>query len=143
MAVNGNSRRTYLTDGKGSGTPVWVAGETSANLSLQSNMIETSDKETNYAEFIAGRISGTASVTVNLDETATDSQIKMVKAFYNGQKLFVFQGELATDGKTMSNGTAYEALVSGLDRDFPDDGVVTATFNLQISGAPIEYPTIG
>lgn len=143
MAVNGNSRRTYLTDGKGSGTPVWVAGETSANLSLQSNMIETSDKETNYAEFIAGRISGTASVTVNLDETATDSQIKMVKAFYNGQKLFVFQGELATDGKTPSNGTAYEALVSGLDRDFPDDGVVTATFNLQISGAPIEYPTVG
>lgn len=143
MAVNGNSRRTYLTDGKGTGTPVWVAGETSSNLSLQANMIETSDKETRYADFLAGRISGTASVTVNLDETATESQVKMVKAFYNGQKLFVFQGEVGTDGKSFANGTAYEALVSGLDRDFPDDGVVTATFNLQVCGEPVEYPTIG
>lgn len=74
-----------MTDGKGTGTPVWVAGETSSNLSLQANMIETSDKETRYADFLAGRISGTASVTVNLDETATESQVKMVKAFYNGQ----------------------------------------------------------
>lgn len=143
MAVNGNGRRTYLIDGKGTGTPVWVAGETSANLSLQANMIEISDKETRYADFLAGRISGTASVTVNLDETATESQVKMVKAFYNGQKLFVFQGEVGTDGKSLATGTAYEALVSNLDRDFPDDAVVTATFNLQVCGAPIEYPTIG
>lgn len=132
-----------MTDGKGTGTPVWVAGETSSNLSLQANMIEVSDKETRYADFLAGRISGTASVTVNLDETATESQVKMVKAFYNGQKLFVFQGEVGTDGKSFANGTAYEALVSGLDRDFPDDAVVTATFNLQVCGAPVEYPTIG
>lgn len=142
MAHNGSTRKVYLTDGKGTGTFTWVAGETSANLSLQSNMIETSNKSSRFADFMAGRISGTASVTVNLDDSASDSQRKMVKAFYNGQKLFVFQGEIGETGSTPINGTAYEALVSGLDRDYPDDAVVTATFNLQVCGEPVEYPTI-
>ena len=142
MAENGNKRKVYLTDGKGTGTFTWVAGETSSNLSLQRNMIETSDKSSEHATFIAGRQSGTGSVTVNLDDSATDSQRKMVKAFHDGQTIFVFQGEVGTDGKTPSNGTAYEALISGLDRDYPDDAVVTATFNLQLTGAPVEYPTL-
>jgi hypothetical protein len=141
MAYNGNKRKVYLTDGKGSGTFVWVAGETSSNLSLQRNMIETSDKGSEFADFLAGRMSGTASVTVNLDDTATESQRKMVKAFHNGQKLFVFLGEITGTNET-ANGTAFEALVSGLDRDFPDDGLVTATFNLQVCGEVVEYPTL-
>ena len=140
MAYNGNKRKVYLTDGKGTGTFVWVAGETSSNLSLQANMIEISDKSSKFADFLAGRISGTASVTVNLDETATESQVELVKSFYNGQKVFVFHGEVNADAPV--NGTAYEALVSGLDRDYPDDAVVTATFNLQVCGEPVEYPTI-
>ena len=144
MAYNGNNRKVYLTDGKGTGAFVWVAGETSSNLSLQRNMIETSDKSSDCADFLAGRLSGTASVTVNLDEKATDSQRKMVKSFYDGQKLFVFQGEVSGDtaSTTPVNGTAYEALVSGLDRDYPDDAVVTATFNLQLCGKPEEYPKL-
>ena len=140
MAENGNKRKAYLTTGKGSGTFTWVAGETSSNISLQSNMIETSDKGSKYADFLAGRISGTASVTVNLDDTATDSQREMVKAFHNGQKLFVFLGEVS--GNAAANGTAFQALVSGLDRDYPDDDLVTATFNLQVCGEVVEYPAI-
>ena len=142
MAENGNKRKVYLTDGKGTGSFTWVAGETSSNLSLQRNMIETSDKSSEHATFIAGRQCGTGSVTVNLDDSATTSQRKMVEAFHNGQSIFVFQGEVGTDGKTPTNGTAYEALISGLDRDYPDDAVVTATFNLQLTGAPLEYPSI-
>ena len=142
MAENGNKRKVYLTDGKGSGAFVWVAGETSSNLSLQRNMIETSDKNSIHATFLAGRQSGTSSVTVNLDDSATDSQRKMVKAFHDGQTIFVFHGEVGGDGKTPANGTAYEALISGLDRDYPDDAVVTATFNLQLTGEPVEYPTL-
>jgi hypothetical protein len=142
MAENGNKRKVYLTDGKGTGTFTWVAGETSSNLSLQRNMIETSDKSSEHATFIAGRQSGTGSVTVNLDDSATDSQRKMVKAFHNGQSIFVFQGEVSTDGNTPTNGTAYEALISGLDRDYPDDALVTATFNLQMTGAPKEFPEL-
>lgn len=140
MAENGNKKKLYLTDGIGTGTFVWVVGETSSNLSLQRNMIETSDKSSEHATFIAGRQSGTASVTVNLDDSATDTQRKMVKAFHDGQTIFVFQGEATTNAPT--NGTAYEALISGLDRDYPDDAVVTATFNLQLTGAPVEYPSI-
>lgn len=140
MAYNGNSRKVYLTDGIGTGTFVWVAGETSSNLNLSRNMIEVADKSSQASDYMAGRLSGTASVTVNLDDSATTSQRKMVKNFYNGQKLFVYQGELGSADKPQ-NGTAYEALVSGLDRDYPDDGIVTATFNLQLCGMPIEYPT--
>lgn len=141
MAYNGNMRKVYLTDGMGTGTFVWVAGETSSNLNLSRNMIAVTDKSSIGEDYMAGRLSGTSSVTVNLDDTATESQRKMVKSFYNGQKLFVFQGELG-ESDTPANGTAYEALVSGLDRDYPDDGVVTATFNLQVCGVPVEYPTV-
>lgn len=141
MAENGNKRKVYLTDGKGTGTFTWVAGETSSNLSLQRNMIETSDKSSEHATYVAGRQSGTASVTVNLDDSATDSQRKMVKAFHDGQSVFVFMGEVGSSN-TPTNGTAYEALISGLDRDYPDDAVVTATFNLQITGKPEEFPTL-
>lgn len=140
MAENGNKRKVYLTDGKGTGTFTWVAGETSSNLNLSRNMIETSDKSSDHATYIAGRQSGTASVTVNLDDSASDSQRKMVKAFHNGQPIFVFQGEV--DGTNPVNGTAYEALISGLDRDYPDDALITATFNLQLTGKPVEYPSI-
>ena len=142
MAENGNKRKVYITDGIGAGAFAWVAGETSSNLSLQRNMIETSDKSSEHATFIAGRQSGTASVTVNLDDSATASQRKMVEAFHNGQSVFVYQGEVGANGNTPTNGTAYEALISGLDRDYPDDAVVTATFNLQLTGAPKEYPEI-
>lgn len=141
MAESGNKRRLYLTDGKGTGTFTWVAGETTSNLSLQRNMIETSDKSSSHATFVAGRQTGTASVTVNLDDSATDSQRKMVKAFHDGQPIFAFQGEVDDSDKPV-NGTAYEALISGLDRDYPDDAVVTASFNLQLTGEPIEYPTL-
>ena len=140
MAYNGNSRKVYLTDGLGTGTFVWVAGETASSLNLSRNMIEVTDKSSQASDFMAGRLSGTASVTVNLDDSATESQRKMVKSFYNGQKLFVYQGEVG-NANVPANGTAYEALVSGLDRDYPDDGVVTATFNLQLCGMPVEYPT--
>ena len=142
MAINGNSNKVYLTTAKGSGNFTWVAGETSSNISLQRNMIETSNKSSMFADFIAGRMSGTASVTVNLDHTATDSQREMVRSFYNGQKVFVYQGEVDSTGKTPTNGTAYEALISGLDRDYPDDAIVTATVNLQICGEPQEFPKI-
>lgn len=141
MAENGTKRKAYLTTSKGFGTFTWVAGETSSNLSLQRNMIESSDKGSEFADFLAGRMSGTASVTVNLDDTATESQREMVKAFHNGQKLFVFLGEVSGTNAA-ANGTAFEALVSGLDRDFPDDGLVTATFNLQVCGEVVEYPTL-
>ena len=141
MVVNGNKRKVYLTDGKGTGTFTWVAGETSSNLSLQRNMIETSDKNSEHATYRAGRQSGTASVTVNLDDAASDSQRKMVDAFYKGQSIFVFQGEVGDGDSSPVNGTAYEALISGLDRDYPDDALITVTFNLQLTGEPIEYPT--
>lgn len=141
MAKNGNSTKVYLTTAKGTGTFTWIAGETTSNISLQRTMIETSDKSSVYADFLAGRMSGTAAVTVNLDNTATDSQREMVRSFYNGQKVFVYQGEVGSSD-TPTNGTAYEALISGLDRDYPDDALVTATFNLQICGEPVEYPSI-
>lgn len=140
MAINGNTYKMYLTTTKGAGTFTWVAGETSSNLSLSRNMIETSDKSSSAATFIAGRSSGTASVTVNLDKNATDSQRKMVNSFHSGEKLFCFQGEVGADNAPVQ-GTAFEALISSIDREYADDSNVTANFSLQITGSVVEYPT--
>lgn len=140
MAINGNTYKMYLTTTKGSGTFTWVAGETSSNLSLSVNMIETSDKSSKAAQYIPGRFSGTASVSVNLDKDATDSQRKMIDSFHKGDPIFCFQGEVSDDNSPVQ-GTAFEALISSIEREYSDDATVTANFSLQITGEVVEYPT--
>lgn len=141
MTINGNTYKMYLTTTKGSGTFTWVAGETSSNLSLSVNMIETSNKSSKAATYMAGRSSGTASVSVNLDKDATDSQRKMINSFHKGDPIFCFQGEVSEDGNTPVQGTAFEALISSIEREYSDDATVTANFSLQITGEVVEYPT--
>jgi predicted secreted protein len=129
-----------MTDGKGTGTFTWVGGEQSNNLNRTADAIEVSDKRSHaWREFISGKRSATASVTCNLDDSATAAQRKMLKAFGKGQKVFCFIGTL-TDGDAPATGTAFEAIITGCNEDNPQDAASTRTFDLQVSGEPIEYP---
>lgn len=141
MAVIGNNRCFYITDAKGSGTFTWIAGEQNNSFSRSMDAIEVSDKQTKWREFLAGRRSATASVTCNLDDSASTSQRAMLKAFHDGQKIFCFVGELA-DGKTPTNGTAFEAIITSCNDDNSQDSVSTRSFDLQVTGEVVEYPTL-
>jgi predicted secreted protein len=140
-AVLGNERCFYMTDGKGTGTFTWVGGEQSNNLNRSADAIEVSDKKSHsWREFITGKRSATAAVTCNLDDTASAAQRRMLSAFGKGQKVFCFIGILSDEGDAPVSGTAFEAIITGCNDDNPQDAASTRSFDLQVSGEPIEYP---
>lgn len=140
--ASGNDRCFYMTDGKGSGKFVWIGGEQSNNISRSADTIEVAHKKTQWREFLAGKKSATASVSCNLDDTATSAQRKMLSAFNKGQKVFCFSGivEGAEGSETPVKGTAFEALITSCNDDNPQDNISSRSFDLQVSGEPIEYP---
>lgn len=140
-AAIGNDRCFYMTDAKGSGTFTWIGGEQSNNLNRSADAIEIADKQMKYKEFLAGKRSATASVTCNLDDSASAVQRKMLASFNKGAKVFCFVGTLGT-GDTPAEGTAFEAVITSCSEDNPQDAVSTRSFDLQVSGEPVEYPTI-
>ena len=141
-AVIGNERCFYMTDGKGTGKFVWIGGEQSNNFNRSADAIEVSDKKMAWKEFLAGKRSATASVSCNLDDSATSAQKAMLKSFSKGQKVFCFSGVVSGDAgsETPAQGTAFEAIITGCSDDNPQDATSTRSFDLQVSGEPIEYP---
>lgn len=141
--TTGNDRCFYMTDGKGTGTFTWIGGEQSNSFNRSADTIEVgSDKKTRWREFIAGKMSATASVSCNLDDKASSAQRKMLASFSKGQKVFCFSGLVSGDAgaEVPAEGTAFEAIITGCNDDNPQDANSTRSFDLQVSGEPIEYP---
>ena len=141
--VSGNDRCFYMTDGKGTGKFVWIGGEQSSSVSRSADAVQVaSNKKTTWKEFVAGKRSATAAVTCTLDDSATAAQRKMLAAFSKGQKVFCFSGTVngAVGSETPLEGTAFEAIITGCNDDNPEDASSTRSFDLQVSGEPIEYP---
>ena len=93
-AVIGNERCFYMTDTKGSGKFTWIGGEQSNNLNRSADTIEVSHKQTKWKEFLAGKMSATASVSCNLDDSASSAQRAMLASFQKGAKVFCFVGNI-------------------------------------------------
>lgn len=143
-AVIGNDRCFYMTDGKGTGKFVWIGGEQSNSMSRSVDSIEVSDKQMTWKQFLAGKRSATASVSCNLDDTASSAQRKMLAAFSKGQKVFCFSGKVSGNAgsETPAEGTAFEAIITGCNDDNPSDATSTRSFDLQVTGEPIDYPQL-
>lgn len=146
MVTNGNERCFYMTDGKelGAGKLTWIGGEQSNNMNRSAETIEVADKQMKWKEFLAGKRSATASVTCNLDDSASSTQRAMLAAFGKGQKIFCFSGKVSgTEGAEVpAEGTAFEAIITSCNDDNPQDGISSRSFDLQVSGEPKEYPTV-
>lgn len=142
MATIGNERCFYMTDGKGTGKFTWIGGEQSNSISRSADAIEVADKKTIWKEFLAGKRSATASVSCNLDDNASSAQRAMLKSFGEGQKVFCFAGTVTgqSGSETPAEGTAFEAIITACNDDNPQDSVSTRSFDLQVSGEPVEYP---
>lgn len=140
--VIGNDRCFYMTDGKGTGKFTWIGGEQSNNINRTADTIEVADKKMTWKEFMAGKRSATASVSCNLDDSASAAQKAMLKSFSKGQKVFCFSGKVqgTAGSETPAEGTAFEAIITGCSDDNPQDATSTRSFDLQITGEPVEYP---
>ena len=113
MATLGNNRRVYIvTTASSTTTYTWLTGEQTNSFNLTSEAIETSDKSTEWAQFISGKKGATAEVTVYADDTDAQQQAAL-KALTTGANVKVFIGTLTgTSTKTPSEGDVFSAVVT-------------------------------
>ena len=119
MAQNGNEIKLYLVD---SNTNTYVVGQTSTNYNLNDDLIEVTDKLTQWKEYISGGKSWSASLSLNLDNTASAKQIEFVKSLKKGQKLTVFIGVLKENQQ--SDGIAGEVWVASVENTADNNAVL-------------------
>lgn len=136
-AINGNSRRAYITSATHQ-TYTWLTGEQSNNLSRSLNALDVTDKTGDWSAFIAGRKSATASITVNLDNTATAEQVDLLQGFHEGSSVYVFIGSLESNAP--SEGDFFEAIVTGVNDNNDKDSVASRDISLQVTGEITHYP---
>lgn len=139
MAIKtGNKMRLYLTEAGGD-TYTWLKGEQSHSTTFNSEMIDVSDKSTDWQQFIAGMKSGTAEVTVHADDDSSGPQHQLLQSLHRGQSVYVFSGILEDD--TPAEGDMFEALVSSIGNTYDNNGVASRSISLQITGEVVHYPT--
>lgn len=127
MAEIGNRRKVYLVD---STTSTYVVGQTSGSLSLNNELVDSSDKSSEWAEYISGQKSWSITLAVNLDNSATSHQIKFLESLMDGSKVKVFIGVL--EKNTQSDGFVGEAMVASVE-DSHDKGAI-ASRNITLTG---------
>lgn len=142
MAQLGNERRVYIVTGSSTSTYTWLAGEQSNSFNRTAEAIETSDKSTDWAQFLSGKKGATAEVTVYTNDS--DAQQKTaLSALHNGSQVRVFVGTLTSGSSPApSEGDVFAAVVTAIS-DTNDNGAVsTRSISLTASGAVTHYPTI-
>lgn len=134
-AIRGHARKVYITSAlvesasAGVNESDWLTGETSNSLSLSGNLIEVSDKSSgNWQKFIDGVKGATVDVTVNVFDK-DEKQKKVLDSWFQGQKVFVFVGDLTT-----KTGYAFEAWVASISETNSNGEVSTRDMSLQSNG---------
>jgi predicted secreted protein len=140
MATHGNKRKMYLTTAASGSTYAWLAGEQSNNLNLDSEMLEATDKSSQWRQYVPGMKGGTAEVTVFANNTDA-GQISLLKSLFKGDKVFCFVGELGSNN-TPSEGETFEAYVSSISTPAENGSLVTRSISLQITGEVNHLPEL-
>ena len=142
MAQLGNERRVYIVTGTTSKTYTWLAGEQSNSFNRTAEAIETSDKSTDWAQFLSGKKGATAEVTIYTDDTNAQQKAAL-GALHNGQTVDVFIGTLSSASTPApTEGDVFKAVVTAIS-DTNDNGAVsTRSISLTATGAVTHYPTL-
>lgn len=132
----GNTKKAYI---KISSTYTWLACEQSNSLNITQEAVETSDKSTAWAQFLAGKKGATAEITVFADNNDS-AQKAALKGIFNGASVDVYIGVL--NGTTLTSGDAFNAIVTGVS-DTNDFGAVSSrTISVTANGAVSHTPTL-
>ena len=142
MATSGNKRKLYLTTSKDAiGQFTWLKGEQSNSLNIDAEMLESTDKSSDWRQFIAGIKGATAEVSVFADNSADSPQFQLMESLFKGTSVFCFIGTLGT-GETPAEGDIFEALVSSISTPNEMGSVVTRSVSLQVTGEVVHIPAI-
>jgi predicted secreted protein len=140
MATHGNKRKMYLTNASGGNTYTWLTGEQSNNLNLDAEMLEATDKSSQWRQYVPGMKGGTAEVTVFADSEDA-GQTSLLKSLFKGDKVFCFVGELGSNN-TPSEGETFEAYVSTISTPAENGSLITRSISLQITGEVKHIPEL-
>ena len=140
MATHGNIRKMYLTTSSGGSTYAWLKGEQSNNLNLDAEMLEATDKSSQWKQYVPGMKGATADVTVFADNEDA-GQKSLLKSLFKGDKVYCFIGELGS-GNTPSEGDIFEAYVSSISTPNENGSLVTRSISLQITGEVQHIPEL-
>jgi hypothetical protein len=132
MAENGNKRKVYLVENT---TNTYVVGQTSGGFSLNDELLDASDKTHEWAEYISGKKAWSATIGVNLDNTASSMQIKFLESLVEGTKVKVFIGVL--DADKQSDGILGEAFVANVEDAFDNGAISSRSITLTGTGEAI------
>src|SRR5574344_1534388 len=136
MAINGSNRKVYLVSNT---TYTAIVGETANSMDLSHNLMEVSDKTDEWAEYISGAKSWSASLDVNLDNTATERQVEFLRSLVAGSQVNVFIG--AMNGAEAADGIAGTAYIASIKDTNNRAAVASRSISLTGNGAPvIVYP---
>lgn len=142
MAIKtGNSMRVYLTDKASGGTYTWLAGEQNSSVNLSADMIEVSDKSTEWKQYLPAMKGGTIDLTVFADDDASGPQHKLLSALHNGSQVYVFVGTMG-NGNAPAEGDMCAAYVTSIGNTYDNNGVASRSISLQITGNVTHYPSI-
>lgn len=137
MAENGNVRRVYLVEDE---VNTYVVGQTSGGSSVNDELIDASDKTDEWARYVSGKKSWSASLGVTLNNTATAKQREFITSLEKGTKVKVFVGVLKENQQ--SDGVAGEAWVANIDDTFDNGALSARSISLTGDGKPtFIYPT--
>lgn len=131
MAENGNVRRVYLVEEQ---VNTYVIGQTSGSSSVNDELIDASDKTDEWARYVSGKKSWSATLGVTLDNSATAKQREFLTSLVEGTKVNVFVGVLKEDQQ--SDGIVGEAWVASIEDTFDNGSLSSRSINLTGDGKP-------
>ena len=85
-------------------------------------------------EYVSGKKAWSATIGVNLDNTASAEQIKFLESLVEGTKVKVFVGVLSADQQ--SDGILGEAYVASVEDTFDNGAVSSRSISLTGTGVP-------
>jgi predicted secreted protein len=133
----GNTRKLYIVDGS---SYTALTGETTSSLNLSADMVEVSDKDSSWKQYIAGYKGGTYDATIYADETDAE-QKALLKALRDGSEVKCFIGSLGSNN-TPTEGDGFTALVTSISETYETGSAIARNISLQITGEVTHYPTL-
>ena len=132
MAIAGNKMKFYLTNDKQDNV-TWLPGEQTSSINLSADMLEISDKSSEWKQYIPSIKGGTIDATIFVDKTSPE-QSELYRSLINGTMVYVFLGEGDEAGGSMESGFICTAYVTSLSESYDNAGVVSCSVSLQITG---------
>ena len=114
----------------------WISGEQTSSINLSVDMLEVSDKSSEWKQFIPSIKGGTIDATF-FAEYGNTQQSALIESLMVGSKVYVFVGEIVDEEP--KNGYFFAAYVTSISDSFDNAGVVPRSVSLQITGEVETY----